>query len=153
MQRTDSLEKTLMLGEIEGRRRRGRQRMRWLDGITDSTDMGLGGLGSWWWTGRPGVLRFMGSQRVRHDWTELNWIILRGYVSFSPLVSYKSPGEFSSSYMLDENTRDWTQKQIEESSWTYKYPFSPKLPSHPGCHLTLSRVPCAVQQVLPGSPC
>ena len=44
MQRVDSLEKTLMLGEIEGRRRRGRQRMRWLDGITDSMDMGLGGL-------------------------------------------------------------------------------------------------------------
>ena len=41
MQRTDSLEKTLMLGKIEGRRRRGRQRMRWLDGITDSTDMSL----------------------------------------------------------------------------------------------------------------
>ena len=47
MQRADSLEKTLMLGKIEGRRRRGRQRMRWLDGITDSMDMGLG------WT--PGV--------------------------------------------------------------------------------------------------
>ena len=44
MQRADSLEKTLMLGGIEGRRQRGRQRMRWLDGITDSTDMGLGGL-------------------------------------------------------------------------------------------------------------
>ena len=44
MQRTDSLEKTLMLGKIEGRRRRGRQRMRWVDGITDSMDMGLGGL-------------------------------------------------------------------------------------------------------------
>ena len=43
MRRTDSLEKTLMLGKIEGRRRRGRQRMRWLDGIIDSTDMGLGG--------------------------------------------------------------------------------------------------------------
>ena len=42
--RADSLEKTLMLGKIEGRRRRGQQRMRWLDGITDSTDMGLGGL-------------------------------------------------------------------------------------------------------------
>ena len=44
MQRTDSLEKTLMLGKIEGRRRRGRQRMRWLDAIIDSMDMGLGGL-------------------------------------------------------------------------------------------------------------
>ena len=44
MRTADSLEKTLMLGKIEGRRRRGRQRMRWLDGITDSTDMGLGGL-------------------------------------------------------------------------------------------------------------
>ena len=44
MQRADSLEKTLMLGKIEGRRRRGRQRMRWLDGITNSEDMGLGGL-------------------------------------------------------------------------------------------------------------
>ena len=44
MQRADSLEKTLMLGKIEGRRRRGQQRMRWLDGITNSVDMGLGGL-------------------------------------------------------------------------------------------------------------
>ena len=44
MQRTDSFEKTLMLGKVEGRRRRGQQKMRWLDGITDSTDMGLGGL-------------------------------------------------------------------------------------------------------------
>ena len=44
MQRTDSLEKTLMLGKIEGRRRRGRQRIRWLDGITNSLDMDLGGL-------------------------------------------------------------------------------------------------------------
>ena len=68
MQRADSFEKTLMLGKIESRRRRGRQRMRWLDGITDLMDMG-----SWWWTGRPGLLQFMGSQRVRHDWaTELN---------------------------------------------------------------------------------
>ena len=44
MQTADSLEKTLMLGKIEGRRRRGRQRMRWMDGITDSMDMGLSGL-------------------------------------------------------------------------------------------------------------
>ena len=65
----------LMLGKTEGGRRRGRQRMRWLDSITDSVDMGWIDSGSWWWTGRPGVLRFMGSWRVRHNWaTELNWI-------------------------------------------------------------------------------
>ena len=76
MLRADSLEKTLILGKIEGRRRRGRQKVRWLDGITDSMDMGLVDSGSWWWTGRPGVLWFMGLQRVGHNWaTELNWVL------------------------------------------------------------------------------
>ena len=77
MQRVDSLEKTLMLEGIGSRRRRGRQRMRWLDGITDSMDVWVNS-GSWWWTGRPGVLQFLGSQRVGHNWaTELNWIELK----------------------------------------------------------------------------
>ena len=72
--RADSFEKTLMLEKIEGRRRRGWQRMRWLEGITDSLEWVWGNSGSWWCTGRPGVLQFMGLQRVGHDWaTELNW--------------------------------------------------------------------------------
>ena len=73
IRRADSLEKTLMLGGIGGRRRRGRQRMRWLDGITRWTWVWVNS-GSWWWTGRPGVLGFVGSQRVGHDWaTDLSW--------------------------------------------------------------------------------
>ena len=74
MRRADSFEKTLMLGKVEGRRRRGWQRMRWLDGINTLWTWVWVDSGGWWWTGRPGVLRFMGSQRFGQDWvTELNW--------------------------------------------------------------------------------
>ena len=64
MQRADSLEKTLMPGKMEGRRRRGRQRMRWLDAITDSISMSLSKLRETVRTGRPGMLQFMGSQEL-----------------------------------------------------------------------------------------
>ena len=79
MWRADSLEKTLMLGKIEGRRRgddRGWDG--WMASPTQWTWVWVDS-GSWWWTGRPGVLWFIGSQRVGHDWaTKLNWTVAYG---------------------------------------------------------------------------
>ena len=57
------MEKTLMLGKIEGRKKRGQQRMRWLDSVTNVVDMNLGKSGRWWGTGRPGIMQFMGLWR------------------------------------------------------------------------------------------
>ena len=67
MWRTVSLEKALMLGKMEGGRRRGQQRMRWLDGITDSMTRVWVNSRNRWWTRRPGMLQYMGLQRVGHD--------------------------------------------------------------------------------------
>ena len=97
MRRVDSFEKTLMLGGIRGRRRRGRQKKDgWMASPTQWAWVWVNS-GSWWWTGRPGMLWFMGLQRVGHDWTtELNWLplycsLIFIFISYYNLAKNKRP--------------------------------------------------------------
>ena len=111
MRRADSFEKTLMLGKIEGRRRRGRQKMRWLNGITDSMDMSLSKLWELVMDRRSGMPQSMGSERVGLDWaTELNWSKFSLGASFIGCNVHMYPQDGSIYSVLKQNFQSYPLK-------------------------------------------
>ena len=120
MRRVDSLEKTLMLGGIGGRRRRGRQKMRWLDGFTDLLDMSLGGLRELvmdreaWHTS---VHRVTNSRTRLSDWTELNWIF---HCVYLPQLPYPFVCQWTSRLLPCPGY----YKQCCEEHWGTRVPFT-----------------------------
>ena len=129
MWRTDSFEKTLMLGKIKGRRRRGWQKMRWLmSSLTQRTWVWVDSR-SWCWTGRPGMLQFMGSQRVGHDWaTELT-----DWPMEYKLIIYKL--NININTVTVENIMGAPQKKCKiELSYDTVFPI-------PGIHLKKTKTP------------
>ena len=125
MQRTNSFEKTLMLGKVEGRRRSGRQRMGWLDGITDLMDLSLSKIREHWWrTGKPGVLQSMGSQGVGHGWAiELNWTDAQLYPTLCDPMDCSPPGSsvhgISQARMLQWVTVPFSQGSSQHKNRTH----------------------------------